>query len=752
MSDRSLTEVLEAGEADGLLSAEVRLRDVIRSAGRPLRPLTPTTIAEVRAAWSAANLLGVSQLATAEMLERLGHVPKNAELAEALAAGLPQDVLEEALRQPFGIQKTAAALRAAAVSTPPPRPGVFETGHLDKPLVVALQEALDEGAEVHLLQHPLPDAAARTRVIDVAMAVGPEGLAADLLYASADAAGRSLGDGVLIVAGLGAAVLALGLNYASEEGVAAGAALAALVRAGATGGCYAAIHAKRLGLEPIRSSTRRACRLAILPLRDSPGLLPDLESEGAAPVRTILTFGDDTPSLGRAARLGLARRAPEHLPALLARLSEAGESDLDAALGRSRLRDRGFSEEALRRVRCAIADGLPLNSAFSRWVLGDDIIAKDLKLAPERFDCDGRGLLSAVGFSRKEIAAAELAIDGAIEEIAKRGLEAAGFSTAVSIDAEVRFAAACAKVIGGPVMIRAASGADTAFAEAAMAAGLSVLMSGHRAAAPEEVRARMAQIVSLAEELAADAQALPELPTLTTEPPRARRTRLPDRRKGYIQKATVGGHKVYLHTGEFDDGSLGEIFIDMHKEGAAFRSLMNNFAISVSLGLQYGVPLEEYVDAFVFTRFEPAGEVTGNDKITRATSILDYIFRELAVSYLGRSDLAEADVTHDGLGRGAGDATRTTPLPAFSGEAAQIISRGFSRGQLPDNIVILDKRRSERANEPAALQAQSADGPKYLGEPCPACGSYTLVFLPSDGKSRCDTCGEASASLPSPRN
>src|SRR5690606_17158810 len=121
------------------------------------------------------------------------------------------------------------------------------------------------------------------------------------------------------------------------------------------------------------------------------------------------------------------------------------------------------------------------------------------------------------------------------------------------------------------------------------------------------------------------------------------RQRLPDRRKGYTQKALVGGHKVYLRTGEYDDGSLGEIFVDMHKEGAAFRSLMNNFAIAISLGLQYGVPLEEYVEAFTFTRFEPAGLVQGNETIKNATSILDYIFRELAVSYLGRNDLAHVD-------------------------------------------------------------------------------------------------------------
>ena len=139
------------------------------------------------------------------------------------------------------------------------------------------------------------------------------------------------------------------------------------------------------------------------------------------------------------------------------------------------------------------------------------------------------------------------------------------------------------------------------------------------------------------------------------------REKLPDRRKGYTQKAVVGGHKVYLRTGEYDDGRLGEIFIDMHKEGAAFRALMNNFAIAISLGLQYGVPLEEYVEAFTFTRFEPAGMVQGNDAIKNATSILDYVFRELAVSYLGRNDLAHVDPSEggfDALGKGVDEGKR----------------------------------------------------------------------------------------------
>src|SRR5438093_131188 len=157
------------------------------------------------------------------------------------------------------------------------------------------------------------------------------------------------------------------------------------------------------------------------------------------------------------------------------------------------------------------------------------------------------------------------------------------------------------------------------------------------------------------------------------------REKLPGRRKGYTQKASVGGHKVYLRTGEYDDGRLGEIFIDMHKEGAAFRSLMNNFAIAVSLGLQYGVPLDEYVDAFTFTRFEPSGPVQGNDSIKYATSILDYVFRELAVSYLERFDLAHvepADTGFDALGKGIEEGK-----PSPGAAAARYVSKGLTRSR-----------------------------------------------------------------------
>ena len=218
-------------------------------------------------------------------------------------------------------------------------------------------------------------------------------------------------------------------------------------------------------------------------------------------------------------------------------------------------------------------------------------------------------------------------------------------------------------------------------------------------------------------------------------PPQVQRRRLPERRKGYIQKTVVGGHKVYLHTGEYDDGELGEIFIDLHKEGAAFRSLMNNFAISISIGLQYGVPLEEYVDAFLFTRFEPAGEVRGNDTIRHATSILDYIFRELAVSYLGRADLAQVDpfdARGDGLNRNASEAE----------SAARLISRGFARSASTDNLVMLRPRpvenlRERREAAQTAAKVQRGPGARYRAEPCSACGHFTV----DADTSACAACG-----------
>src|SRR5690606_20670749 len=245
----------------------------------------------------------------------------------------------------------------------------------------------------------------------------------------------------------------------------------------------------------------------------------------------------------------------------------------------------------------------------------------------------------------------------------------------------------------------------------------------------------------------------------------ARRERLPNRRKGYTQKAVVGGHKVYLRTGEYADGRLGEIFIDMHKEGAAFRSLMNSFAIAVSIGLQYGVPLEELVDAFAFTRFEPSGPVQGNDTIKMATSVIDYIFRELAISYLGRTDLANVDpneLHHDSLGdaaregdlkrpdfarltssgyvrgnlrllRGGGQAEEEAPKALAPGAAG---ARGGTEGA---TALLMTESTEPARRDDRVAQARLARLKGYEGDPCPSCANFTLVR--SGTCLKCDTCG-----------
>lgn len=203
------------------------------------------------------------------------------------------------------------------------------------------------------------------------------------------------------------------------------------------------------------------------------------------------------------------------------------------------------------------------------------------------------------------------------------------------------------------------------------------------------------------------------------------RKKLPHRRKGYIQKAKVAGHKIYLHTGEFENGELGEIFIDMHKEGAAFRSLMNNFAIATSIGLQYGVPLEEYVDAFINTKFEPSGDVIGNDSIKTATSILDYLFRELAVSYLNRTDLINSKPNIVASGNNTNEIDEI--------DTSKLISKGYSRGNFSNNLIQMN------FNKNATRQNVNPNINDYSGDPCDCCGHFTL--RKTQNGTKCDACG-----------
>jgi len=245
---------------------------------------------------------------------------------------------------------------------------------------------------------------------------------------------------------------------------------------------------------------------------------------------------------------------------------------------------------------------------------------------------------------------------------------------------------------------------------------------------------------------------------------RPERRELPHRRKGYTQKARVGGHKIYLRTGEYEDGALAEIFIDMHKEGSAFRSLMDCFAIAISLGLQYGVPLERFVDQFTFTRFEPSGVVEGNDAIKMATSILDYIFRELAISYLDRGDLAHVqpgDLLPDTVGNGEAESELGDPSGDDGPLVAAMMQRGASSGYVRGKLTVLHggAGRAPAAEFDGAL-AVSAEPEEdyttelrleriraarikgYEGDSCAECGNFTLIRNGTCLK--CDTCGATS--------
>ena len=442
----------------------------------------------------------------------------------------------------------------------------------------------------------------------------------------------------------------------------------------------------------------------------------------------------------------MSEAALQGLTAIGADLTQArawllGGADLSEAPGvdHAALAARGFTDHEIAQAEAALPFAASLAEAFAAIDAGflcDVLGATDSDLADPNLN-----VLKLAGFSDEEIDQAQAYAMGSGALSAADFLtpaQQAVFETADDLGPEPYFAvlAVIAHALAVPALADLELEWDTTPADAA-----AVIAMAARAKAPA-LRMRRA---------APPADLVLDLPKATEPPPRAAREseaearapqaeriverivgrertrrKLPDRRKGYIQKASVGGHKVYLHTGEYEDGELGEIFIDMHKEGAAFRSLMNNFAIAISIGLQYGVPLDEFVDAFVFTRFEPAGPVTGNDSVRSATSILDYLFRELGVSYLGRNDLANADpdeLNADGLGHGKNE-DEDGPQPA-----SHFISRGFARGAAPDNLVFLP---SAAARPPAAE-----------ADVCAACGDIAVV---RKGASLiCETCGTRAA-------
>ncbi|MBL8553063.1 MAG: ribonucleotide reductase [Phenylobacterium sp.] len=408
---------------------------------------------------------------------------------------------------------------------------------------------------------------------------------------------------------------------------------------------------------------------------------------------------------------------------------------------------RGFTSLEIEAAQAELPFVRSLAHAFAPHIVGEGFLRDVLGATPEQIADPALDVLTLAGFAAADVAAAEAFILGGDTLAGAAALtddQRAVLRTAaeVPLAAQAAMLAALAPVLDAPPVLEIALpwSATIADVEQALATG-DIAIRPRREGPPSAAALAIPAVADLPARVQTQ-QPEPEprerVVERIVERDRTRR-KLPDRRKGYIQKASVGGHKVYLHTGEYDDGELGEIFIDMHKEGAAFRSLMNNFAIAVSLGLQHGVPLDEFVDAFVFTRFEPAGEVKGNDTVKSATSILDYIFRELGISYLGRNELASADpgeLNADGLGRGKADAAEagltTEPEPQ---PASRFISRGFARGAAPDNLVFLPT-----AGRPPGSAAMAS------AEVCAACGDIAVV---RKGQALiCETCGARAGRFP----
>jgi ribonucleoside-diphosphate reductase alpha chain len=381
------------------------------------------------------------------------------------------------------------------------------------------------------------------------------------------------------------------------------------------------------------------------------------------------------------------------------------------------LRAKGFTAAALEAIEQAVASAFDIKFAFNKWTLGEEFCARVLGLTPAQLDDAGFDFLGHMGFTRAEIEAANNYCSGAMTLEGAPHLKPAHLAVFdcanpcgrigkrfLSVDSHIRMMAAAQSFISGAIS-KTINMPNDATVEACKDAYLLSWRLGIKANALYRDGSKLSQPLasSILSDDVEDADEMVE--ALVAAPAAAKagiaaeriierviervasRARLPHRRKGYTQKAIVGNHKVYLRTGEYEDGRLGEIFIDMHKEGAAFRSLMNNFAIAISIGLQYGVPLEEFVEAFTFTRFEPSGMVEGNDTIKMASSILDYIFRELAISYLGRNDLAHvepADLAPDTVGRGVRD-----NLPEPPDDAIAAIRRVASTGFVRNRLVVL---------------------------------------------------------------
>src|SRR4051812_32174276 len=457
------------------------------------------------------------------------------------------------------------------------------------------------------------------------------------------------------------------------------------------------------------------------------GLVMDCDTTGIEPDFALVKFK----KLAGGGYFKIINRAvPAALRALGYRESEIAEIEAYAVghgslsnapgINASTLKAKGFTDEAIAKVERALPTAFDIKFAFNKWTFGEDFIRDQLGIGAEAIAAPGFDLLQAVGFTKREIEAANVHICGAMTVEGAPHLKAddyAVFDCAnpcgkigkryLSVESHIRMMAASQPFISGAIS-KTINMPNDATVEDCKSAYLLSWKLALKANALYRDGSKLSQPLN-SQLIANDEDEDDAIEHLYDKPMAARtaqvsekiveklveriivmreREKMPDRRKGYTQKAVVGGHKVYLRTGEYDDGRIGEIFIDMHKEGAALRSFINNFAIAVSLGLQYGVPLDEYVDAFTFTRFEPAGPVQGNDSIKYATSILDYVFRELAVSYLSRFDLAHVDPSETGfdvLGKGVEEGKE----PDDHGQrASKLVSRGLTRSRT-DNLVVM---------------------------------------------------------------
>jgi ribonucleoside-diphosphate reductase alpha chain len=438
------------------------------------------------------------------------------------------------------------------------------------------------------------------------------------------------------------------------------------------------------------------------------------------------------------------------------------------------LKAKGFTDEVSKRVEAMLPGVFELSFAFTRWTLGDEFLRDHLNLAQKQLESPSFDLLSSLGFTRAQIEEANafvcgtMTIEGAphlkpehypVFDCANRcGRSGKRFLPA---EAHIRMMAAAQPFISGALSktINMPHSATVEDVKQAYLLSWQLMLKANALYRDGSKLSQPLNSVADAPDFAAEADA-------ASEPVRfaekviyrylAHRRRLPDRRAGYTQKARIGNHKIYLRTGEYDDGTLGEIFLDMHKEGAAFRSMTNCFAIAVSLGLQHGVPLDEFVDAFLFTRFEPNGVVQGNPHIKMTTSIIDYIFRELAITYLGRHDLVQvspedlrADALHeedreepDFESEEVVERRLVDPAPATKSFAAprsghlHPLADNGSNGHNPGGA----NGNGNGTTLPERIRLARLKG--YEGDPCSECGQLTLVR--SGACCKCDTCGATS--------